>query len=314
VASRRELVELREVDAVLCGAGAKDPLPLAGGEARVVAAASRLAMPTRLVLTPDAVVPGPADGSAAGSAGVAGSAGAADAVQTPIRVDGWSATRRSLHLDGYAGQRVLALRENANAGWEATAGGERLTPFVVDGWQQGWLVPAGFSGEVLLRFAPDDGYVAALGVGAILLGGVAVAALLPSRGVPAPAAVPARRRRHRLLAVVFGGAALLLVGGLAAVAVALLAAAGVVAGRALEPQLHPPDRRGLHRLRRMVGRWLPVGCFALAGWYAVTRGGHVAAAPQLAAVAAVTVLWFSVVLGPRRFPGSFQRWNGRSTA
>ncbi|MEU5946443.1 alpha-(1-_3)-arabinofuranosyltransferase [Micromonospora sp. NPDC047465] len=308
VASRRELVELREVDAVLCGARAEDPLPLAGGEVRVVAAASRLATPTRLVLTPDAVVPGPTAG------GAAGTAGAPEATQTPVRVDGWAATRRSLHLDAYPGQRVLALRENANAGWEATAGGRRLTPFVVDGWQQGWLVPAGFSGEVLLRFAPDDGYVVALGVGAILLGGVGVAAALPSRRVPPPLAAPARRRRHRLLALVFGGAALLLFGGLAAVAVAMLAAAGVLAGHVLEPQLHPPDRRRLHRLYRVAGRWLPVGCFALAGWYAVTRGGHTAAAPQLAAVAAVTVLWFSVVLSPRRGHGPFQRWKGRSTA
>ncbi|WP_327029923.1 alpha-(1-_3)-arabinofuranosyltransferase [Micromonospora sp. NBC_01740] len=316
VASRRELAELREVDALLCGAGAKDPLPLAGAEVRVVAAASRLATPTRLVLTPHAVVPGPTDGSAAGSAGVAGSAQVPDAVQTPVRVDGWSATRRSLHLDGYPGQRVLALRENANPGWEATAGGERLTPFVVDGWQQGWLVPAGFSGEVLLRFAPDDGYVLALGAGAIALGGVALAALLPSRGVPVPvpAAGPPRRRRHRLLALLFGGTALLLVGGLAAVAVALLAAAGVVAGHALAPHLHPPDRRGLRRLYRVAGRWLPVAGFGLAGWYAVTRGGHTDAAPQLAAVAAVTVLWFSLVLPRRRGRGAFQRWKGRSTA
>ncbi|MDO3703576.1 alpha-(1-_3)-arabinofuranosyltransferase [Micromonospora sp. C28SCA-DRY-2] len=310
VASRRDLVQLREVDAVLCGAGAKDPLPLAGGEVRVVAAASRLATPTRLVLTPDAVVPGSADGSAAGTAGTAG---APSAIQTSVRVDGWAATRRWLHLDPYPGQRVLALRENANAGWEAVADGKRLTPFVVDGWQQGWLVPAGYSGEVVLRFAPDDGYAVALGVGALLLAGITAAAVLPARGTAGPVVALVRRPRRRLLAVVFGGTALLLVGGLAAVAVAVLAAAAVVAGRALEPHLHPPDRRGLHRLRRAVGRWLPVACFAVAGWYAVTVGGHTAPAAQLAAVAAVTALWVSLLRRRRRTGGPFQRWKGRST-
>ncbi|MEU8299093.1 alpha-(1-_3)-arabinofuranosyltransferase [Micromonospora sp. NPDC048909] len=293
VATRRDLVELREVDAMLCGAGEASALKLTAGAARVAAVASRLAVPTQLVLAPDPVPAGSTGGAAA-------SAGQPDPVRTPVRVDGWSAAERRLHLDGYQNQRVLALRENANVGWVATAAGQTLTPFVVDGWQQGWLVPAGFSGEVVLRFAPDHGYVVALVTGAVLLAGVVLLAALPARRrAPAPPR-STHRRRYRLVAVLFGGLALLLVGGPAAGAVMVAIALLALAGRALEPYLHPADRRRLHRIRQGFVRWLPVGCFAVAGWYTLTRGGHTAPAPQLAAVATVTVLWLSVVLRRRR--------------
>ncbi|PWU45285.1 DUF3367 domain-containing protein [Micromonospora globispora] len=292
VASRRELVELREVDAQLCGAEAKAPLALAGGEVRVVAVASRLAAPTQLVLTPGAVQPDRSGGSAAGSGA---------AIQTPVRVDGWSATERRLHLDAYPNQRVLAMRENANAGWVATAAGRTLTPFVVDGWQQGWLVPAGLAGEVVLRFAPDNGYVLALSAGVLLLAGVAVVATLPSRRTPGRVPVVARARRgRRVLVGLFGGAALLLVGGPAAVGVAVLWAVLLLLARGLEPHLHPPDRRRARLLYQALLRWLPVATFAVAGWYALTIGGHTAVAPQLAAVATATMLWLSLVLRRRR--------------
>ncbi|MCI4063220.1 alpha-(1-_3)-arabinofuranosyltransferase [Micromonospora sp. R77] len=295
--SRRQLLELSEVDARLCGPPARVPLALAAGEVRVVATGSRLATPTQLVLTPGAGQPAGAGGST-----VAGAGGTPTVVRTPVRIDRWSAGERRLHLDAYPDQRVLALRENANAGWVATAGGRTLTPFVVDGWQQGWLVPAGLTGEVVLRFAPDNGYVLALSAGALLLAGVAVVAVLPGRrrAVPVAVRVPARRGR-RLLVAVFGGAALLLVGGPAAVGVALLWAVLLLLARGLEPHLHPPDRRRARGLYQALLRWLPVGTFAVAAWYAVTLGGHTAVAPQLAAVATATALWVSVVL--RRRPG-----------
>ncbi|WP_280837414.1 alpha-(1-_3)-arabinofuranosyltransferase [Micromonospora sp. A200] len=292
VANRRDLLELREVNAVLCGPGAREPLKLALGGTRLLAAGTRLAVPTQLTLTPLGATPGATGGAAAGT-------GEPVATRTAVRINGWSATRRDLHLTGYAGERVLALRENANAGWVATAGGKTLTPFVVDGWQQGWLVPAGYRGKVELRFAPDDEYVLALGAGAVLLAGLALLAVLPSRRTPAPLPAVARRRRGRFLAALVGGGALLLVGGPAAVGVALLVFLGVLAGRMLEPHLHPPDRRGMHRLRRSTVRWLPVACFAVAGWYMATGGGHTAWQPQLAAVATATLLWLSLVL--RRF-------------
>jgi arabinofuranan 3-O-arabinosyltransferase len=135
-----------------------------------------------------------------------------------------------------------------------------------------------------------------------MLAGVAVAAVLPERrgagGVPSPA--PARRRRRWVLPVVVGGAALVAVGGTAAVGVALLGAAAMVIIRELQPNVGAEDRRRLRRLSRAGVRWLPVACFAVAGWLTVTGEGHTAALPQLAAVCAVTALWVPVAFGRRR--------------
>ena len=50
--------------------------------------------------------------------------------------------------------RVLVVPESINPGWTARTGdGAALTPVTVNGWQQGWVVPAGTSGTVTLTFA-----------------------------------------------------------------------------------------------------------------------------------------------------------------
>ena len=92
-----DLLQMREIKAEPCDDGVR--LSLSAGETRVVAAGSSLALPTRLSLVPD--VP------------------TVSATPTFIRVDQWSATQRRLHLDPHAVDRVMAVRENANAGWQA---------------------------------------------------------------------------------------------------------------------------------------------------------------------------------------------------
>ena len=85
-------------------------------------------------------------------------AGALTAV--PLRTDS------PTHLTGpvAAGpQRLLALAMNSNAGWEATLDGASLTPVVVDGFRQGFVLPDGASGTVDVTFAPDGPYRLALG-------------------------------------------------------------------------------------------------------------------------------------------------------
>jgi len=100
-------------------------------------------------------------------------------------------------------------------------GGERL-----DGWQQGWLLPAGAAGTVELVYTPDRGF--RLG----LLGGLAAALVLLGL-----AAVRPRRETFLLLAPApRGGRAVALVGAVAVVllggiAGALAVAAGVAARR-----------------------------------------------------------------------------------
>jgi arabinofuranan 3-O-arabinosyltransferase len=300
VASRRDLVELREVGAKLCGKDATAAVPAGAGPARIIASASALATPVRLSLTP-------------ATAGQGAGVPAADAGrQVPVRVDSWAPTLRRLHLETYPGERVLSLRENRNPGWQATMGGRTLQPMVFDGWQQGWLVPAGLGGEVELRFAPDSTYATAISGGGLLLAGVVVAALLPVRR--AALQPPGPRRRRRLLTALIGGLALLAVGGMAAGGLALLGLAVVVAARAVQPHLSASDRHRLRQLVRWVGFLTPVALFALSGWLAVRTTGHTAALPQLAALAAATGLWLSVLLGRGAFGQRWpSRWKGRST-
>ena len=52
-------------------------------------------------------------------------------------------------------EAVLAIPENANAGWVATVDGHPLARTRVDGWQQAWIVPAGAGGVVVLACTPD---------------------------------------------------------------------------------------------------------------------------------------------------------------
>ncbi|WP_433794548.1 alpha-(1-_3)-arabinofuranosyltransferase [Actinoplanes sp. CA-252034] len=306
IASRRDLLQLREVDALVCGPDAKKTLRIDTGETHVVATASAVAVPAQVTLTPRSATPGTKQQLK--PVGFA----TTTSVRVPVRVDAWGATLRRLHLGMYVGQRVLALRENANAGWSATIDGEELPVVKVDGWQQAWIVPAGTSGEVVLRFGPDRIYTATMSGGALLLLGVAVVAALagssrlPGPGAPAGAGPSGTRgRRHRLVSGLFGGVALLLVGGTAAAGLALIMGAAVLMLRVLRPYFGAYDRRRLSRWSLLAGWLLPVALFALAGWLALTIGGHTAALPQLTALACAVLLWLSVLVG-RGVRG--QRW------
>ncbi|MBM2614770.1 DUF3367 domain-containing protein [Actinoplanes sp. LDG1-06] len=294
VASRRDLLEMREVGARLCGPAAATPVPVTEGPTRVVAVASSAADPVRLNLTP---LRGPESGQGAGESETQAS------TESPVRVDEWSSTMRKLHLDASPTQRVLAMRENTNPGWEATLAGQTLRPLIVDGWQQGWIVPPGPGGEVTLKFGPDQTFGIALGAGAVLLTGVAVAAVIPSRQLAPAVVLPGRRRRRWLIPPLVGGAALLLIGGVTAAGLAALGLAVVVTSRALRPHLDTRDRQWLRGVVGWARFLLPVVLFALAGWFAVTQESpHTAALPQLAAVAAGVALWLSVL-----FPGGRRR-------
>jgi arabinofuranan 3-O-arabinosyltransferase len=58
---------------------------------------------------------------------------------------------------------VLVVPESVNPGWGAhTSDGTRLTAVVVNGWQQGWVVPAGTSGKITLTFPSNAVYRAGL--------------------------------------------------------------------------------------------------------------------------------------------------------
>ncbi|WP_134766338.1 alpha-(1-_3)-arabinofuranosyltransferase family protein [Nocardioides sp. 1609] len=90
-------------------------------------------------------------------------------------VRAWGSTRRLVRLEP-GPERLLVVNENFNPGWEASSGDDALKPVRVDGWKQGFVVPAGSGGDVEIAFTPGTTYRVALLAG--LLGALALAVAL----------------------------------------------------------------------------------------------------------------------------------------
>ena len=264
-ASVDDLLARREVRATPCGAGIVD----LAGTARVSTAPSDLANPTRVVLAP------------------ATAAAAQTSVPATITVDRWTANDRLVTVAPHSTDLMLTVSENTNPGWTARLGDVTLTPTVVDGWQQAWIIPAGLSGQVELSFTADTTYRTALAVGAALLLLVVLAALIPARA--GRATLPAHR----------DGIALPLVGGSVAFVIvagalgALVAAVGIaiVAFRTVRPYA----RLGIPWLRRLwdATAWLvPSALLGLgaAAWVVVWEP-HKDWIPQVLGILAVAAVW-----------------------
>lgn len=84
-----------------------------------------------------------------------------------IHVRSWTTAHRVVEV-GSGPAAVLRIPENRNAGWVATLDGQTLEPTTVDGWQQGFQLPAGAGGRVDLRFTPDRPYRLGLLLGGLL--------------------------------------------------------------------------------------------------------------------------------------------------
>jgi arabinofuranan 3-O-arabinosyltransferase len=138
----------------------------------------------------------------------------------PTTTPRWSADRRQVRLPDRPETTLLQVHENTNAGWIATLDGHRLHPVVVDGWQQGWVVPTGAAGVVHLDFTPDRLYRRALVAGLALVLVVLGLALLPARST-LPAVLP---RRTAIWHVALLAGVLALIGGPVALALCLVAA------------------------------------------------------------------------------------------
>lgn len=218
---------LRRGEPVIATACPGPPLPLAAGE-------QELSVNPGLAFTVDAVslrVPG---------------APVPSASVTRPRVDRWDATQRAVTVDAATTDRVLVVPESTNPGWRARVDGRALTAIVVNGWQQGWIVPAGTAGTVALTFGPDAPYRWALGAGLaltmVLFAVALLARLLPARRL-ADASRPPGDATHRfdrraVVAVIAAaglGSAYLLTGGWG---VAVAAVTGLVAG-CLPSRLRP---------------------------------------------------------------------------
>lgn len=104
------------------------------------------------------------------------------ATTTPVETPVWSPDHRQVQLPAGADSRVLVVPESVNPGWIArTADGTELTPVKVNGWQQGWVVPAGGADTVTLSFPSNRPYRIGLIGGLALLPVLALLALWPAR-------------------------------------------------------------------------------------------------------------------------------------
>jgi arabinofuranan 3-O-arabinosyltransferase len=218
---------------------------------------------------------------------------------SPVRADtgAWGPGRREVRAPASPTSRVLVIPDSINPGWVArTSAGARFTPVAVNGWQQGWIVPAGDAGTITLTFASNSLYRAALAVGLALLPLLAALPLWRTRrgrADDAPAQ-PWAPGRWAAVAVLAAGAI-------------IAGAVGVVAvGAAL----------GLRYALRHRQRWrdgmtvgLSAGGLILAGaalsrhpWRSVGGYAGHSANVQLLALISLAVLAVSVVTMPEREP------------
>jgi arabinofuranan 3-O-arabinosyltransferase len=99
-----------------------------------------------------------------------------------VHVRSWTADRREVDVAASGTARVLVVPESINPGWAAhLSDGRALTPITVNGWQQGWVVPANASGPVTLVFASNTPYRIGLFGGLALLPLLALLAWWPER-------------------------------------------------------------------------------------------------------------------------------------
>jgi len=154
-----------------------------------------------------------------------------------VTIRSWQPDQRLLGI-GPGAASYLEVHENYDPGWAAALNGRELTPVRLDGWQQGFVVPAGPGGTITLSFRPAAAYhlalVASILAAAILLAimawsftgrrrrGTAQPGWSPPPPAPAGGASPAGRMRTwlGLLAVT---ALIFVAGGPVALAVPLLA-------------------------------------------------------------------------------------------
>ncbi len=142
----------------------------------------------------------------------------------PVEATEWSPAHRVVEVDA-ASDELLVIPESRNTGWVAHGpDGTRLDPVTINGWQQGWVIPAGTTGSVTLSYPLDTGYRLALFGGLALLVPLGSVLLLrrEDEGTDVP---PSRAWRSRRLAMLGGLAAAALIAGVPGAVLYLLVAA-----------------------------------------------------------------------------------------
>jgi arabinofuranan 3-O-arabinosyltransferase len=154
------------------------------------------------------------------------------ATATAAKTGRWASDHREVDVTASPRAQVLVVPESINPGWRAHApDGSTLTPVTVNGWQQGWVVPPGTSGPIILEFASNTAYRIGLFGGLALLPLLALLAWLPVRR-KVPSSEPARPWQPNTLVA---GLAVLAVGFVAAGLVGAVVMATCIALRRFLP-------------------------------------------------------------------------------
>ena len=123
----------------------------------------------------------------------------------PVTIDDWGTNDRTVNVGGGAAG-LLVVNEAFNRGWAAELDGASLTPMLIDGWRQGFVLPEGDGGTVHLRFAPDRPFKLGTVFGILALLFVGALAVWPSRSPRMSAPLTTGRAPTPLLvAAVLGG-------------------------------------------------------------------------------------------------------------
>lgn len=140
-------------------------VPVHAGRQEVSIAATK-GLRAELVYLHSWPVPGPG-----GSHGAVVVVQRPDAAQIPARIFGDVRGGSGELRIGAGPVRVAALTQGFNKGWHGTVGGREVAAVRVDGWRQGFLVPAGPAAVVRVQFSPTWWQRAGLitGAGAVLL-------------------------------------------------------------------------------------------------------------------------------------------------
>ncbi len=98
----------------------------------------------------------------------------------PLAIGIWRNDHRMMTI-GPGNQNLVVVNEIYNRGARASLNGKQLESVVIDGWRQGFVVPSGEGGQILLTFGPDRMFRMFTFAGFGLLGLLVAGAFWPIR-------------------------------------------------------------------------------------------------------------------------------------
>ena len=157
--TRAELLRGHAIEAQPCD---RAPIPMAAGPVEVsVAPGEAFTVDTVGLVVVDStnVAPGAGAPTPTRAPALGGVSQPTRAVTT-VR---WDPSRRELHVPAGTRERVLVVPESVSPAWRARlvaddgSGATDPRPVTVDGWKQGWVLPASDVGATLVLTVPLDG-------------------------------------------------------------------------------------------------------------------------------------------------------------